>query len=105
MAEHATIVDLPENDLSQVAKSVHVKSTDTFDKINTIDITLSSQLWNNWKTPILPYFIGWCISLLPAGSVSGAPKLRLWDNKEAEKEPEDITPILESLMDKPMIGL
>ncbi len=90
MAEHATIVDLLRNDLSQVAKSVHVKKYRYIDKINTTDTSLyqaSSEiigkLPDNYHTSLGDLLI----SLLPAGSVSGAPKIKTVEIiKEAEKE-------------------
>lgn len=74
-AEHATIVDLIRNDLSRVAEKVHVAQFRYVEKIRTHDKTLlqvSSKIVGN-----LPpnYQIGDVIfQLLPAGSISGAPK-------------------------------
>ncbi len=74
-AEHATIVDLIRNDLSIVANKVHVAQFRYVEKIRTHDKTLlqiSSKIVGN-----LPqnYLIGDVIfQLLPAGSISGAPK-------------------------------
>ncbi|NND32196.1 MAG: aminodeoxychorismate synthase component I [Saprospiraceae bacterium] len=78
-AEHATIVDLIRNDLSIVAKNVGVKKYRYIDKIITHEKTLlqvSSEI-----SGILPQDyhrqIGTILfSLLPAGSISGAPKAK-----------------------------
>ena len=77
IAEHATIVDLLRNDLSMVAKNVRVKDYRYFHKIATSKrglVQTSSNIGGH-----LP--VGWqknvgstLAKLLPAGSVSGAPK-------------------------------
>ena len=76
-AEHATIVDLIRNDLSIVAKQVKVERFKYLDLIKTdrgdlyqmsseISGVLPKDYWKN---------IGTCLfELLPAGSISGAPK-------------------------------
>jgi len=75
LAEHVTIVDLIRNDLSQVASNVAVTRFRYVDEIKTNGKSLlqtSSEI-----TGGLPekYLLGDLItSLLPAGSVSGAPK-------------------------------
>ena len=76
VAEHATIVDLIRNDLSQVAKKVRVTNYRYFHKIATsrrglvqTSSNIGGQLPENWEGKLgttLP-------RLLPAGSVSGAP--------------------------------
>jgi len=76
-AEHVTIVDLIRNDLSQVADEVTVQRFRYIDEIKTNEkhlLQVSSQiegkLKNNWNTEL-----GDMLSkLLPAGSISGAPK-------------------------------
>lgn len=77
IAEHATIVDLIRNDLSQVAKRVRVEDYRYIDRIETprggllqTSTKISGQLPANWQAQ-LGTIIG---RLLPAGSVSGAPK-------------------------------
>lgn len=74
-AEHATIVDLIRNDLSRVADKVHVAQFRYVEKIRTHDKTLlqvSSKIVGNLPKD---YLIGDVIfQLLPAGSISGAPK-------------------------------
>ena len=88
LAEHYTIVDLIRNDLSMVAENVKVKRFRYVDTIKTNNKTLlqvSSEI-----TGELPryYFenIGNIIcNLLPAGSVTGAPKTKTVEIiKEAE---------------------
>lgn len=77
IAEHATIVDLIRNDLSQVAKRVRVNKYRYLDTIETprgallqTSSEISGQLPMNWREQL-----GTLLSrLLPAGSVSGAPK-------------------------------
>lgn len=76
-AEHVTIVDLIRNDLSQVAEDVEVTKFRYIDELVTNDkklLQVSSEvrgkLGINWKTQL-----GVILSkLLPAGSISGAPK-------------------------------
>ncbi|WP_420316655.1 aminodeoxychorismate synthase component I [Ekhidna sp.] len=76
-AEHVTIVDLIRNDLSQVAQDVQVTKFRFIDQLKTNDkklLQVSSEirghLGNEWKKNL-----GNILSkLLPAGSISGAPK-------------------------------
>ncbi len=76
-AEHVTIVDLIRNDLSQVAEKVEVTKFRYIDELSTNDkqlLQVSSEirgkLSKTWKD-----HIGIILSkLLPAGSISGAPK-------------------------------
>lgn len=77
IAEHATIVDLIRNDLSQVARRVKVDRYRYLDRIQTprgallqTSSEISGELPENWRARL-----GEIIArLLPAGSVSGAPK-------------------------------
>lgn len=82
IAEHATIVDLLRNDLSIVAENVHVKKYRYIDTITSnsnkllqvsslIEGTLRNDLKNKLGTIIF--------SMLPAGSISGAPKMKTVD--------------------------
>jgi para-aminobenzoate synthetase component I len=75
-AEHCTIVDLIRNDLSMVATNVNVEKFRYIDNISThesellqVSSKISGQLFGGYK--ILGHII---FDLLPAGSVSGAPK-------------------------------
>jgi len=87
-AEHNTIVDLIRNDLSMVAKNVRVEKFRYIDKIKTHEKELlqtsskiTGELSDNWKEKIGDIFI----PLLPAGSISGAPKKKTVDIiKESE---------------------
>ncbi len=76
-AEHNTIVDLIRNDLSMVSKNVRVETFRYIDKIKTHDKELlqtsskiSGDLPPDWKENIGSILV----TLLPAGSVTGAPK-------------------------------
>jgi para-aminobenzoate synthetase component 1 len=76
-AEHYTIVDLIRNDLSQVASAVRVEQFRYIDKISTNDKTLlqvSSAIMGQLSTDYKEYLGDIIFLLLPAGSVSGAPK-------------------------------
>ncbi len=89
LAEHNTIVDLIRNDLSMVAKNVKVDKFRYLDMIKTSDkelLQVSSKIsgrldlhYNNRIGDIM-------FTLLPAGSISGAPKKKTVEIiKEAEK--------------------
>jgi para-aminobenzoate synthetase component I len=90
MAEHITIVDLIRNDLSLVAQQVHVPKFRYLEEIQTHDkklLQVSSEvcgtLEDNWYERIGDIIT----ALLPAGSVSGAPKpATLQIIKDAERE-------------------
>ena len=76
-AEHFTIVDLIRNDLSMVASQVRVKRFMYIDKINThrgellqASSEIEGILPTHWKDTLGDWFL----QLLPAGSISGAPK-------------------------------
>lgn len=76
-AEHATIVDLIRNDLSRVAFPIRVDSYKYTEQVKTNEGDLwqmSSQISGN-LLPTLKGKIGSILSeLLPAGSITGAPK-------------------------------
>jgi para-aminobenzoate synthetase component 1 len=76
-AEHTTIVDLIRNDLSMVANSVRVEQFCRIDRIRTNQkalLQMSSEIVGDlplaWKEHVGDILF----RLLPAGSVSGAPK-------------------------------
>ena len=76
-AEHATIVDLIRNDLSQVASEVTVSRYRYVDELQTnkgrllqVSSEIRGKLPDNWKGTLGD--ILFC--LLPAGSITGAPK-------------------------------
>lgn len=75
--EHNTIVDLIRNDLAIVSKNITVEKFRFITKITTNNKTLlqvsseiKGELKNNWQKSIGNVLS----SLLPAGSISGAPK-------------------------------
>ncbi|MGC8864269.1 MAG: aminodeoxychorismate synthase component I [Bacteroidales bacterium] len=76
-AEHFTIVDLIRNDLSMVAHEVRVKRFMYLDRIRThrgellqASSEIEGKLPDTWKETLGDWFL----RLLPAGSISGAPK-------------------------------
>jgi para-aminobenzoate synthetase component 1 len=77
ISEHNTIVDLIRNDLSMVAKNVKVEKFRYIEKIKTHEKELlqtsseiSGNLLSNWEENIGDILF----KILPAGSISGAPK-------------------------------
>lgn len=89
LAEHNTIVDLIRNDLNRVSKNVTVNRFRYIDKIKThkgeliqVSSEISGLLSNNWQQHCGKLLF----DLLPAGSISGAPKKKtIAIIKEAEK--------------------
>ena len=91
IAEHNTIVDLIRNDLSIVAKQVRVNRFRHIDRVRTNLkelLQVSSEI-TGILDPGYPARIGDLVfSMLPAGSVSGAPKRRTVEIiREAEISP------------------
>ena len=90
-AEHATIVDLIRNDLSIIAKSVRVKRYRYVEAISThngrllqTSTEIEGQLPENFHERIGDLFF----QLLPAGSISGAPKKKTVEIiQAAEQQP------------------
>jgi len=89
IAEHNTIVDLIRNDLSIVSKEVRLNRYRYIDKIRTnnknllqVSSEISGKLQPDWRE-----HIGSILEkLLPAGSVSGAPKAKTLEIiKESER--------------------
>jgi para-aminobenzoate synthetase component 1 len=77
LAEHNTIVDLIRSDLNRVAKKVRVERFRYLEQIDTImgpilqtSSEITGQLPENWQNHIGNILF----ELLPAGSISGAPK-------------------------------
>ena len=77
--EHSTIVDLIRNDISQFARNVKVNKFRYIDKIQNkakdllqVSSEIEGRLPANWKNHLGE--IIW--DLLPAGSISGAPKTK-----------------------------
>jgi para-aminobenzoate synthetase component 1 len=76
-AEHATIVDLIRNDLSMVAEKVWVERYRYIDRITTNDKTLlqvSSEVAGMLPADFRGEYGDLIMKLLPAGSITGAPK-------------------------------
>jgi para-aminobenzoate synthetase component I len=77
LAEHVTIVDLLRNDLSQVATNVHVTRFRYLDKLSTNQkdlLQVSSEITGELPADYRSSLGDILVNLLPAGSVSGAPK-------------------------------
>ncbi|MGX2951697.1 chorismate-binding protein, partial [Ursidibacter sp. B-7004-1] len=77
--EHNTIVDLIRNDLALVAKYIQVTKYRYIDKVEThrgsiyqTSSEICGELEHNWQNRIGTILA----TLLPAGSISGAPKLK-----------------------------
>lgn len=77
IAEHVTIVDLIRNDLSRVANEVHVPRFRYIDQVVSrekvllqVSSEIRGQLPPNWQKKLGTLLF----ELLPAGSISGAPK-------------------------------
>lgn len=91
LAEHVTIVDLLRNDLGLVAKEVEVRRFRYIDEIKTsgknilqVSSEISGNLPSDWHSKLGDILI----QLLPAGSISGAPKKKTVDIiKETEQAP------------------
>lgn len=77
LAEHVTIVDLLRNDLSQVASNVTVTRFRYVDELHTNQknlLQVSSEIRGTLPTDFQNRLGDMLHALLPAGSVSGAPK-------------------------------
>jgi para-aminobenzoate synthetase component 1 len=89
MAEHNTIVDLIRNDLSIFADKVEVDRYRFIDEIRTengIILQVSSEIKGRLRTGYENHFGDIVTGMLPAGSVTGAPKKQtLAIIKESEK--------------------
>ena len=76
-AEHYTIVDLIRNDLNTVSKRVRVEQFRYIDTIVTNEkklLQVSSEICGELEKDYLSHIGDIIYALLPAGSVSGAPK-------------------------------
>jgi len=89
-AEHITIVDLIRNDLSLVSKNVEVSKFRFIDEIKTINknlLQVSSEITGTLFDDYLEHLGDILVTLLPAGSISGAPKQKTCEIiSEAEQE-------------------
>jgi para-aminobenzoate synthetase component 1 len=77
MAEHATITDLLRNDLSIVSSQVEVSRYRYLEEINTLEnniLQVSSEIRGKLPADYKNHLGDIIFSMLPAGSVSGAPK-------------------------------
>lgn len=77
LAEHATIVDLLRNDLSTIAQNVTVEKFRYIEKVNSLDKTLlqvSSKISGNLPPDYKNHLGEIIFKMLPAGSITGAPK-------------------------------
>lgn len=75
--EHNTIVDLIRNDISMIATEVNVERFRYIEKISTSRknlLQMSSEIRGRMPAGYLSHLGNDIFSLLPAGSVSGAPK-------------------------------
>ncbi|WP_420580713.1 aminodeoxychorismate synthase component I [Reichenbachiella sp.] len=82
MAEHATIVDLIRNDMSQYATKVEVEDFRYIDEIRTSEkhlLQVSSKITGELERDYLNSLGDIIYSLLPAGSICGAPKAKTLD--------------------------
>ena len=76
-AEHHTIVDLIRNDLAMVAHNIRVTRFRYIDRIQTHEkeiLQVSSEIRGTLAPDYLDHLGDLLFSLLPAGSISGAPK-------------------------------
>jgi len=77
LAEHSTMVDLIRNDLSIVASQVALKRFRYISRIKTFNselLQVSSEISGKVKPELMAKLGDLFSSLLPAGSISGAPK-------------------------------
>ncbi len=90
-AEHATITDLIRNDLSQVASEVAVVRYKYIDRVSTHRgalLQMSSEIRGKLSDGFLENLGDLFFRLLPAGSITGAPKTKTVEIiNEAEKSP------------------
>jgi para-aminobenzoate synthetase component 1 len=90
-AEHNTIVDLMRNDLSRIATGVKVNRFRFIDKLETSNgsiLQVSSEIEGILPEEYQSQLGSIIFALLPAGSVSGAPKRATIELiRQAEKEP------------------
>jgi para-aminobenzoate synthetase component I len=90
LAEHVTIVDLIRNDLSEISTNVRVNRFRYVDEIQTSEkklLQVSSEIMGDLQKDYLSNLGEILVHLLPAGSVSGAPKVKTVEIiKAAEKQ-------------------
>ena len=79
MAEHSTVVDLLRNDLSQICAKVRVKRFRYIERVvshNKELLQVSSEITGRLLEPLSGHLGDILFSLLPAGSITGAPKTK-----------------------------
>jgi para-aminobenzoate synthetase component 1 len=89
LAEHTTIVDLIRNDLSQVASHVVVTRFRYIDEVRTREknlLQVSSEICGELDADYANHLGSILLKLLPAGSVSGAPKPKTLEIIKAVEE-------------------
>jgi len=90
ISEHVTIVDLIRNDLSVIAIDVQVSRFRYIDEIITTEkqlLQVSSEITGKLSVNYREHIGDILVTLLPAGSISGAPKTKTVEIiKAAEKE-------------------
>ncbi len=90
-AEHFTIVDLIRNDLSRVSTNVRVERFRYIDELKTNNknlLQVSSEITGDLDEHYQNHIGDILLNMLPAGSVSGAPKDKTAEIiREAENEP------------------
>lgn len=90
-AEHATIVDLIRNDLSRIAHHVHVERYRYIDRLTTNKgqiLQTSSEIVGQLPTNYASSLGNHLFQLLPAGSITGAPKPRTMEIIHAAEQYE-----------------
>lgn len=91
ISEHITMVDLIRNDLSLISSDVQVSRFRYIDEIKTTDknlLQVSSEITGKLSNDYCEHIGDILVTLLPAGSISGAPKAKTLEIIEsAEKEP------------------
>ena len=90
-AEHATIVDLLRNDLSQIASGVHVEQYRYIQRVETKDgglLQTSSAITGQLAADAFDTLGDLLFALLPAGSVTGAPKPKTLEIIDAAEDHE-----------------
>ena len=93
MAEHSTVVDLLRNDLSQICAQVTVNRFRYIDQVHsrkTELLQISSEISGRLLKPLSGNLGDILFSLLPAGSITGAPKEKTLDIiSQAEVNPRE----------------